>query len=81
MLKNIIAFLFLESILIIVFTVLDLLIFYIFFESVLIPMFAIIGIWGPRERKVRASYLFFLYTLFGSVFNVTRYFINLLSSW
>jgi len=30
-------------------------------------MFAIIGIWGSRERKVRASYLFFLYTLFGSV--------------
>ena len=65
--EYVIAFLFLESILIIVFTVLDLLIFYIFFESVLIPMFAIIGIWGSRERKVRASYLFFLYTLFGSV--------------
>ena len=41
--------------------------FYIFFESVLIPMFVIIGVWGSRERKIRAAYQFFLYTLFGSV--------------
>jgi len=47
--------------------VLDLLIFYVLFESVLIPMFLIIGIWGSRERKIRASYFFFLYTLLGSV--------------
>jgi proton-translocating NADH-quinone oxidoreductase chain M len=46
---------------------LDLLIFYVFFESVLIPMFLIIGVWGSRERKIRAAYQFFLYTLFGSV--------------
>ncbi|NNE32847.1 MAG: NADH-quinone oxidoreductase subunit M, partial [Winogradskyella sp.] len=26
-----------------------------------------IGIWGSRERKILASYYFFLYTLFGSV--------------
>jgi len=64
----IIAFLFMESMLILVFTVLDLLVFYIFFESVLIPMFVIVGIWGSRARKVRAAYMFFLYTLFGSVF-------------
>ena len=56
-----------ESMLIGVFCILDLLLFYIFFESVLIPMFLIIGIWGSRERKIRASFLFFLYTLFGSV--------------
>jgi proton-translocating NADH-quinone oxidoreductase chain M len=62
-----IAFLVLESLLIAVFSVLDLLLFYIFFESVLIPMFLIIGIWGSRERKIRAAYQFFLYTLFGSV--------------
>jgi proton-translocating NADH-quinone oxidoreductase chain M len=30
-------------------------------------MFLIIGIWGSRERKIRASYFFFLYTLLGSV--------------
>jgi proton-translocating NADH-quinone oxidoreductase chain M len=62
-----IAFLFLESVLICVFTVLDVLFFYIFFEAVLIPMFLIIGIWGSRERKIRASYQFFIYTLVGSV--------------
>ena len=62
-----IAFLVLESLMIAVFAVLDLLLFYIFFESVLIPMFIIIGVWGSRERKIRAAYQFFLYTLFGSV--------------
>lgn len=50
-----------------VFVMLDLLLFYAFFESVLIPMFVIIGIWGSRERKIRAAYQFFIYTLFGSV--------------
>jgi proton-translocating NADH-quinone oxidoreductase chain M len=63
-----IAFLVLESLMIAVFSVLDLLLFYIFFESVLIPMFVIIGVWGSRERKIRAAYQFFLYTLLGSVF-------------
>ena len=65
--EYVIAFLIMESFLILVFCVRDLLLFYIFFESVLIPMFVIIGVWGSRERKVRASYMFFLYTLFGSV--------------
>jgi len=65
--EYVIAFLVMESFLILVFCVRDLLLFYIFFESVLIPMFIIIGIWGSRERKVRASYMFFLYTLLGSV--------------
>ena len=63
-----IAFLVLESLMIAVFSVLDLLLFYVFFESVLIPMFIIIGVWGSRERKIRAAYQFFLYTLLGSVF-------------
>lgn len=62
-----IAFLVLESLMIAVFSILDLLLFYVFFESVLIPMFIIIGVWGSRERKIRAAYQFFLYTLFGSV--------------
>ena len=31
-------------------------------------MFFIIGIWGSRERRVRATFFFFLYTLFGSIF-------------
>lgn len=65
--EYIIAFLITESLLIGVFSVLDLLLFYIFFESILIPMFLIIGIWGSRERKIHAAYQFFLYTLLGSV--------------
>jgi NADH:ubiquinone oxidoreductase subunit 4 (subunit M) len=43
-------------------------IFYIFFEAVLIPMYLIIGVHGSRERRVRASYLLFLYTLVSSIF-------------
>lgn len=62
-----IAFLLLETVMIAAFCVLDLLFFYIFFESVLIPMFLIIGVWGSRERKVRAAYQLFLYTLVGSL--------------
>ena len=62
-----ISFLLIEFFLIGVFCVLDLLLFYIFFESILIPMFLVVGIWGSRERKMLASYYFFLYTLLGSV--------------
>ena len=62
-----IAFLSIEFFLIGVFCVLDVLMFYILFESILIPMFLVIGIWGSRERKIWASYYFFLYTLLGSV--------------
>ena len=62
-----ILFLLMEFLLIGVFCILDLLLFYIFFESVLIPMYFIIGVWGSRERKIRAAYFFFLYTLLGSV--------------
>lgn len=65
--EYLICFLLLEFLLIQVFSVLDLLWFYIFFESVLIPMFLIVGIWGSRERKIRAAYQFFLYTLIGSL--------------
>jgi len=39
-----IAFLIMESLLMIVFSSLDLILFYVFFESVLIPMFIIVGI-------------------------------------
>ena len=65
--EYLISFLVMEFFLIGVFCILDLLLFYIFFESVLIPMYLIIGVWGSRERKIRAAYFFFLYTLLGSV--------------
>ncbi|MCK5445427.1 MAG: NADH-quinone oxidoreductase subunit M [Rhodospirillaceae bacterium] len=60
------AFLILETMMIGMFSALDLMVFYIFFEAVLIPMFLIIGVWGGPNR-VYASFKFFLYTLLGSV--------------
>lgn len=57
-----------ELLLVVTFTTLDLFYFYVFFESLLIPMFIMIGVWGARERKIKAAYYFFLYTLFGSLF-------------
>nr|YP_009531540.1 NADH dehydrogenase subunit 4 [Hannaella oryzae]AXY96240.1 NADH dehydrogenase subunit 4 [Hannaella oryzae] len=64
----VIAFLLMETILIAVFVVLDLMLFYIFFEAVLIPMFLVVGIWGGSITRIRASFLLFLYTLGGSLF-------------
>jgi NADH-quinone oxidoreductase subunit M len=61
-----IAFLVLETLMTGVFCALDLVVFYVFFEGGLIPMFLIIGVWGG-QRRVYASFKFFLYTLLGSV--------------
>jgi NADH-quinone oxidoreductase subunit M len=44
----------------------DLFLFYLFWEAMLIPMFLIIGIWGG-ERRIYATFKFFLYTAFGSI--------------
>ena len=65
--EHFINLLVLDFLLILVFSVLDLLLFYIFFEAILIPMFLLIGFLGSRARKIRAAYLLFFYTLFGSV--------------
>lgn len=61
-----IAFLVLETLMVGMFSALDLMLFYIFFEGVLIPMFIIIGVWGGPRRNY-AAYKLFLYTLTGSV--------------
>ena len=61
-----IVFLVLETLMIGVFTTLDLAMFYVFFEGTLLPMFLIIGIWGGSAR-IQASYKFFFYTFVGSV--------------
>jgi NADH-ubiquinone oxidoreductase chain 4 len=53
--------------LLIIFLVLDILLFYIFFESILPPLFILIGLFGSYDR-VRASFYLFLYTLLGSLF-------------
>ncbi|VAH11123.1 unnamed protein product [Triticum turgidum subsp. durum] len=62
------AFLIREFLMIAVSCMLDPLLFYVLSESVPIPMFIIIGVWGSRQRKIKAAYQFFLYTLLGSVF-------------
>jgi NADH-ubiquinone oxidoreductase chain 4 len=62
-----IIMLLLETLLLAVFLVLDVLLFYIFFESILPPLFILIGLFGS-SNKVRASFYIFLYTLWGSLF-------------
>ncbi|TVR82284.1 MAG: NADH-quinone oxidoreductase subunit M [Rhodospirillales bacterium] len=61
-----VAFLVMETMMVGMFSALDLVLFFIFFEAVLIPMFLIIGIWGG-PRRVYAAFKFFLYTLVGSL--------------
>jgi hypothetical protein len=58
----VIIILLLESLLLAVFLVLDILLFYIFFESILPPLFILIGIYGS-DNRVKASFYLFLYTL------------------
>lgn len=62
-----ITILLLETLLLLVFLVLDIFLFYIFFESILPPLFVLIGLFGSSNR-VRASFYLFLYTLLGSLF-------------
>ena len=57
----------LESLLLLIYCVLDLLMYYIFFESILAPLFILIGLFGSNDKQ-RASYYFFLYTFLGSLF-------------
>jgi NADH-quinone oxidoreductase subunit M len=44
----------------------DLLLFYVFFEAMLIPVYVLVGVWGGPDR-VRATVLFVLYTMAGSL--------------
>ena len=55
--------------------------FYVFFEGLPIPMYLLIGFWGSRERKIRAPYLLFFYTVYvtlgrGRSFKNTMYKVN-----
>lgn len=59
-------FLFLESVSLGLFLVLDLLIFYVFFDLSLVGMFFLIGRWGHGDAE-RAALKFFIYTLAGSL--------------
>lgn len=70
-LKEYLMYFFLIEILLInFFLVTNLLLFYIYFEAILIPMFLVILIWGSRKRKIHASFLFFFFTLIGSLFMI-----------
>ena len=55
-----------ESMVIVSFLALDVLLFYIFFEAMLIPMYFLIGGFGGTERT-RAAVKFLLYNLFGGL--------------
>tara|TARA_R110002096_G_scaffold120749_7_gene261623 strand:+ start:11151 stop:12692 length:1542 start_codon:yes stop_codon:yes gene_type:complete len=61
-----IMFLLLETVMLAVFSALDIILFYVVFEAGLIPMFLIVGIWGGKDR-IYAAFKLFLYTLLGSV--------------
>lgn len=61
-----ISLLFLESLLILSFCAIDLLLFFVCFEAVIIPMFIIMKR-GSQSQKIKASYYFVLYTLAGSL--------------
>ena len=62
-----IAFLVLEAFVIAVFCVLDLILFYVFFRQYLFLCLLSLEYMVHDERKIRAAYMFFLYTLLGSV--------------
>lgn len=51
----------------IIFLVIDTLLFYISYEILLIPMYYLIGYYGSRNRKITALFEFYIYTLFGSL--------------
>jgi len=61
-----IFFLFLDFLLKGCFFAFDIFTFFIFFESILIVILYLIGILGTHERKVKAIYFFYIYTLLGS---------------
>ena len=61
----------LETLLLAVFLVLDILLFYIFFESILPPLFILIGIFGS-DNRVKASFYLFLYTLIREIYQCER---------
>ena len=61
-----ISLLVMQSLMLGVFSAMDLFLFYVFWEAMLIPMYLIIGVWGGKDR-VYAAFKFFLYTLAGSL--------------
>ncbi|APE09461.1 NADH-quinone oxidoreductase subunit M [Rhodococcus sp. 2G] len=60
-----------ESMVLVSFTALDILLFYVFFEAMLVPMYFLIGGFGspgtPRADRARAAVKFLLYNLLGGL--------------
>ncbi len=70
-----IILLLIEFLLLNFFMVTDLIFFFLFFESILIPMFLLIGCFGSRQRRIHASFQFFLFTMAGSFFMLFAFFL------
>jgi NADH-quinone oxidoreductase subunit M len=58
--------LFLTGAIVGVFCAQDLLLFYVFWEAMLIPLYLLVGVWGGEGRQ-RATLLFVIYTMAGSL--------------
>ncbi|WP_037136121.1 proton-conducting transporter transmembrane domain-containing protein, partial [Prescottella defluvii] len=56
-----------ESMVLMSFLSLDILLFYVFFEAMLIPMYFLIGGFGQSAGRSRAAVKFLLYNLFGGL--------------
>ncbi|GAB2528928.1 complex I subunit 4 family protein [Rufibacter soli] len=64
--------LFMQTGLLGVFTSLDAFLFYFFWEVALIPIYFIAGLWGG-ENRIKVTFKFFLYTVFGSLFMLAAF--------
>jgi NADH-quinone oxidoreductase subunit M len=64
------SMLLLTSALVGVFAAQDYLLFYVFWEAMLIPLYVLVGVWGGPGRQ-RATLLFFIYTMIGSLLMLT----------
>lgn len=64
--------LFMQTGLIGVFTALDAFLFYFFWEVALIPIYFIAAMWGG-ENRIKVTFKFFLYTVFGSLFMLAAF--------
>ncbi|GHA74298.1 NADH dehydrogenase subunit M [Pontibacter akesuensis] len=64
--------LFMQTGLIGVFVALDAFVFYFFWEVALIPIYFIAAVWGGANR-IRITFKFFVYTIFGSLFMLAAF--------
>ncbi|MFD2514670.1 NuoM family protein [Pontibacter locisalis] len=64
--------LFMQTGLIGVFVAMDAFLFYFFWEVALIPVYFIAAIWGGTDR-IKVTFKFFLYTIFGSLFMLAAF--------